>query len=257
MTDIAELLDEADAHQVEGWDFSWLGDRLRVAPLPWSFEDIVAAQARRSHDLLDLETGGGEWLARLAARPTRTVATESWPPNVEVARARLQPLGITVVRHEGAPDNVEQADDETRGQLPFPSGSFALISNRHGTFVASEVARVLTPNGVFLTEQVGGDYDEFHDALKLSRPTGRAREWTVEMAAEQLERAGLRVEESAEASEETTFADVGAFAWYLKAIPWVVEGFSIADHRARLEELHAEMPLTVRQPAFWLRAVKS
>jgi SAM-dependent methyltransferase len=257
MTDVAELLAEADAHPVEGWDFSWLGDRLRVAPLPWSFEDIVAAHAEHSPDLLDMETGGGEWLTRLAVRPPRTVATEAWPPNVDVAGARLRPLGITLVRDEGAPDNVEQTENDTRGRLPFPSESFALISNRHGTFLASEVARLLVPNGVFLTQQVGGEYDEFHDALSLPRPTGRAREWTRRTATAQLERAGLRVVESDEAFEETTFADVGAFAWYLKAIPWIVDGFSISDHRARLERLQPEMPLRIRQPAFWLRAVKS
>jgi SAM-dependent methyltransferase len=192
----------------------------------------------------------------LAVRPPRTVATESWPPNVDLAGARLRPLGITVVRDEGAPDNVEQSENEARGRLPFPSQSFAVISNRHATFVASEVARVLAPNGVFLTEQVGGDYGEFHDALSIARPSSRARDWTLGLATTQLERAGLRVVESAEAFEATTFADAGAFAWYLKAIPWVVERFSIDVHRARLEELQAKMPLTVRQPAFWLRATK-
>ena len=257
MTDVARLLEEAEARPVEGWDFGWLGDRMRVAPLPWSFEDIVAAHAMHSADLLDMETGGGEWLARLSHRPPRTVATESWPPNVEVAGRRLRPLGITVVHDEGAPDNVEQSENEARGRLPFPSESFALISNRHGTFVASELARVLAPNGVFLTQQVGGDYDEFRDALSIPRQSGRGREWTLQLATAQLERAGLHVVESGEAFEATAFADVGAFAWYLKAIPWVVPGFSIAEQRARLEQLQAEMPLTIRQPAFWLRATKN
>jgi SAM-dependent methyltransferase len=256
VTHVARLLEDAEARPVEGWDFGWLGERLRVAPLPWSFEDIVVAHAQRSSDLLDMETGGGEWLTRLAVRPPRTVATESWPPNVEVARTRLRPLGVTVVHDEGAPDNIDQSENETRGRLPFPSQSFALISNRHGAFVASEIARVLAPNGVFLTQQVGGDYDEFHDALSIPRASGRGREWTLALATVQLERTGLRVVESAEASEVTTFADVGALAWYLKAIPWIVAGFSIAEHRARLEELQAEMPMTLRQPAFWLRAVK-
>ena len=164
---------------------------------------------------------------------------------------------------EAAPKNVEQDEDETGGRLPFPSHSFALISNRHGTFVAVEVARVLVPGGVFLTQQVGGDYDEFHDALGLSPPPppDRAREWDVRHATGQLERAGLRVTESAESFEQTTFADVGAFAWYVKAIPWVVPGFRISTYRAQLEHVQERIdeggPLTVQQPAFWLRAEKS
>jgi hypothetical protein len=59
-------------------------------------------------------------------------------------------------------------------------------------------------------------------------------------------------------AEETTFADVGAFAWYLRAVPWAVDGFSIEMHRPQLERLHRRLesdgPLVVSQPAFWLAA---
>ena len=260
MSDVERLLAEAEAHPVEGWDFSWLGERMQIAPLPWSFDEIAATHAETSPDLLDMETGGGEWLTGLRVRPARTVATEAWPPNIGVARTRLEPLGITVVQDEGAPENVEQSEHETRGGLPFPAESFALISNRHGAFVPSELARVLVRGGVFLTEQVGGDYDEFYDTLGLPRPSGRGREWTRQRATTQLERAGLHVTDAAEAREATSFADVGAFAWYLKAIPWVVRDFTVAAYRTQLERVQAridkEGALTVRQPAFWLRAEK-
>jgi SAM-dependent methyltransferase len=253
------LLEEAHARPVIGWDFSWLGERVKSSPLPWSFEEIVSSHARDSPDLLDIETGGGEWLAALAYRPARTVATEAWPPNLDIAGARLRPLGITVVWDEGAPDNVDQLPDENRGRLPFPARSFALISNRHGAFVASEIARVLTPGGIFLTQQVGGSYDDFYDVLALPRPQNPARSWDLTLAEEQLRKAGLRVLESGEDAEVTSFADVGAFAWYLKAIPWVVEGFGIGTHRLQLEQLHERIkavgPITVRQPAFWLKAI--
>lgn len=253
------LLVEADARPVGGWDFSWLGERMSTAPLPWNFEDIVERHARRSPDLLDMETGGGERVAAMPYRPTRTVATEAWPPNVDVAGARLRSFGVTVVRDEGAPDNVDQLPDETRGRLPFPSGSFALISNRHGSFVATEVARVLAQGGRFVTEQVGGDYTDFHEALGLPRAAPSARRWDLRFATAQVEAAGLRLVEAAEANESTTFADVGAIAWYLRAVPWAVPGFSIESHRPHLERLHERMrngPLTTRQPAFWLEAVR-
>ena len=257
----ARLLAEAAAHPVSGWDFAWLGERVSSAPLPWSFDDVVAERARRSPDLLDMDTGGGEWLASLTHRPPRTVATESWPPNVEVAGARLRPLGVTVVRDEGAPDNVDQEPGESRGRLPFPSESFVLVTNRHGSFVAAEVARVLAREGVFLTQQVGGDYEDFHAALGLPPPEPAARRWDLRLAEAQLAAAGLRVVRSGEGAETTRFADVGAFAWHLKAIPWVVPGFSIEAYRPALERLHARIgacgPLTVRQPAFWLEAVRS
>ena len=255
-----DLLEGAAAHPVRGWDFAWLAERISTAPLRWSFEEIVSSHARRAPDLLDMGTGGGEWLAALGDRPQRTVATEAWPPNVDVAGARLRPLGITVVWVEGAPGNVDQRSDERRGRLPFPAESFELISNRHEAFVATEVARVLTRGGTFLTQQVGGDYDGFSDALGLTRPANTGHQWNLRLAEEQVAAAGLRLVDSAEDAAVTSFADVGAFAWYLKAIPWVIEGFAIETYWLELERLHerirAEGPITVRQPAFWLEAVK-
>lgn len=98
------LLDDADALPIAGWDFSLLRDRIAITGLPWNFDEIVASHAHTASDLLDIGTGGGEWLAGLGARPARTVATESWPPNIEVAGRRLRPLGITVVATEPAPE---------------------------------------------------------------------------------------------------------------------------------------------------------
>jgi len=251
---IDELLAEAEAHPVAGWDFSWLGGRMVVEPPPWDFAAIVVRRACAAADMLDMGTGGGEWLAALAHRPPRTVATEAWAPNVDIAGARLRALGVTVVRDEGAPDNVEQAPDETRGRLPFPSASFELDTNRHEAFVASEVARVLVSGGRFVTQQVGGDYDDFYRLLELPAPA-RTRTFDLPFAAGQIERSGLAVVDSGEGRETTTFADVGALAWYLRAVPWAVPGFTIETHRESLEALQGR-PLTVRQPAFWLEAVK-
>ena len=254
MAELDELLAEVEARPVSGWDFSWLGARVVHEPLPWDFEEIVFRRARRSSDLLDMGTGGGERLARMPYRPPRTVATEAWEPNIDVAGRRLRPLGVTVVRDEGAPDNVDQRPDEERGRLPFPSESFELVTNRHEAFVAREVARILVPRGTFVTQQVRGDYGDFHDALGLPRP--RASRWTLDLARAQVVAAGLEVVAGGEAHETTEFADVGAFAWYLKAIPWIVAGFSTSAQRPALERLHERMPLRVRQPAFWLQATK-
>lgn len=260
MADLDRLLGEAETTPTDGWDLGRLGDRISIRPPAWDFEQIVEEHAQRASDLLDLGTGGGEWLSSLRHRPPRTVATEAWPPNVDVAGRRLRPLGIAVVRAEGAPDNAEQAPGETHGRLPFPSSSFELISNRHESFVATEIARVLVPGGVFLTQQTGGDYGEFYDALELPRPARRDRSWGLDLARQQLEAAGLRVVDSAAGSEATTFADAGALAWYLRAIPWVVDGFSSDRHRSNLERLQqridAEGPVTIGQPSFWLKAEK-
>jgi SAM-dependent methyltransferase len=260
MADLDQLLIEAAAIPTEGWDFSRLGGRLNASPRPWDFSETVSLHAANASAMLDMGTGGGEWLAALSCRPPRTVATESWPPNANVARRRLLPLGITVVQTGGAPDNTAQSPDEPSGHLPFPSASFDIVCNRHESYLAAEVARVLAKDGVFLTQQTGGDYSEFYDLLELHPPPRQAPEWNLQFASDQLRLVGLHVVDGAEAFETVAFADIGAVVWYLRAIPWVVVGFSISEHRGQLKRLHerieANGPVSARQPTFWLKAVK-
>lgn len=258
--DLERLIAEAEAQPVRGWDFSWLGSRMVTSPLPWDYDSLVLRRARASPDLLDLGTGGGEWLAALPFRPRQTVATEAWEPNLEVARARLRPLGVTVVRVEGAPDNVEQEQDEKPGRLPFPAESFHLVACRHEAFVAEKIARILLPGGRFMTEQVGGSYDDFYRLLCLSPPPRPTREWNLALATAQVAAAGLHVLASGEGEQGMSFADVGAIVWYLKAVPWAVPGFSAREHLKALGALHARLerdgPAAVRLPAFYLETTK-
>jgi hypothetical protein len=267
------LLDEAERQPFEGWDFSWLAGRMRVEPLPWDFEALAAERARHSPNLLDMGTGGGERLSRLPARPAFTVTTESWAPNVPVAARRLHPLGISLVHTEGAPDNDSQVAHEQSsarlspqsstvvGRLPFRGESFHLVTNRHESFVASEVTRVLASGGIFLTQQIGNAWaSDYYRLLGLPDPPSPPRRWELALAVAQVEAAGLRVVARGAADERCTFLDVGALAWYLKVIPWAIPEFSIAGYRSRLAELHAQIEsagaLTVNVPHFWLEARK-
>lgn len=254
------LVAEADALPVGGWDLLALGDRISIAPLPWDFRRDGRKPRPRGAGSVGYRHRRRR-VARLARTSTAAdVATDGWPANVDVAGARLRPLGVTVVANEPAPDNVDQVPGEQRGRLPFASDSFALVTSRHESFVASEIARVLVADGIFLTQQVGGDYGDFYDALELARPPAPERRWGVPLAEEQLAAAGLPVVDSDGGTEVTSFADVGALAWYLKLIPWTVENFSVEMYRPQLERLHeriaADGPLTVRLPGFWLKAVK-
>lgn len=259
MVSLADLLSEASSHPVAGWDFGWLGQRLSNRPLEWSFEAIVSDHARHAPNLLDISTGGGEWLAALGHRPKQTVATEGWPPNVLVAYARLRPLGVSVVWSEDAPDNVDQGAKDLRGRLPFRDGCFALISNRHASFRAMEVSRVLSKGGTFLTQQVGSDYRDVYNALGLPSPDP-VRPWDSSLAVEQVSAAGLRIVEARDGMLVTEFADVGAFAWYLRAVPWALPTFTIEANRPALERLHQRLrhdgPLAIHQSAFYLEATK-
>jgi hypothetical protein len=250
-----QLVTEGWSHPTEGWDFSWLGSRIQEDPLPWDYTAIVAEMTKASPDLLDLGTGGGEWLARLSCRPPRTVATEGWPPNFSVACKRLMPLGVEVVEFGSPWDNLDLGNN--RVIMPFADSSFHLIIDRHESFVPAELARVLVAGGHFVTQQVGG-WERLTPLLRLPPVPHDQSRWRLSMAISQLEAAGFQVLRSGEARPTTHFADVGALIWYLKMIPWAVPDFSPDHYRARLLELHDHASeghrIEFQQERFWLLA---
>lgn len=271
MTTTAEIdamLQDAEDHAPSGWDFSWIRDRTTTSHVDWDFREMVRAAAQESPDLLDMGTGGGEWLAGLPDRPPLTIATEGWPPNVPIARDRLNPLGIDVVAASGGPDNVDQGGTETTppipgtdGALPFASGSLHLVSNRHESYVPSEIRRILAPGGLFLTQQVGsGHFRKVRELFGYEDRESAKPTWDLGFAIDQLERAGLTVVDGGEGCDRTTYHDVGALAWYLIAVPWTVPGFTVGGYRARLHELQADIdrgqPPVIETPMFWLRATR-
>lgn len=240
---------EAKATPFLGWDFSSLGERSSVRGVPWDYRAEVLARAPAKR-LLDMGTGGGEMLARMRPPAQFTVATEAWAPNVPVAAVRLGDLGTPVVRDEGSPDNLHGIPE--RGRLPFRDDAFGLVINRHEAFNAHEVARVLRRGGAFVTQQVDlHSYDDFLQALDLEI-SAESESW-LPVAAAQMEVAGLRVDTARHGEELSTFYDVGALAWYLRSVPWAVEGFDVDRHAPQLRRIHeAGAPFTARQRRFLL-----
>jgi SAM-dependent methyltransferase len=246
------LLEEAKTVPFHGWDFSVLGDRLVLEPPAWRFEEIVDHLAATATSMLDMGTGGGEWLGA-RRHPSRTVATESWPPNVPLAAARLAPLGIPVVHDEGAVDNVDQRPGREDGRLAFRDGSFDLVVNRHEAFVAGEVHRVVQPGGTFVTQQATSGSQQFHELVGLDPPA--VEEVGLELLVAQLEATGFVVTRAEVGSATAVFADVGALAWYLHNVPWAVPGFDIDQHRDALLALHGQ-PIRVTSPRLLVQVAR-
>ena len=170
--------------------------------------------------------------------------------------ARLRPLGIPVVRDEGAPANAEQ--DGVRGRLPYRDGAFDLVIDRHESFLATEVYRVLRPGGSFVTQQVdAGSFDDLFVALDLEPPAA-AESW-LPLARAQLEDAGFVVAVGRRGEEHEAFGDVGVVVWYLRAVPWIMPGFDPLAMEPALRRLHRacrDRPLLVRQRRFLVVAEK-
>lgn len=220
------LVAEAQAADFSGWDFSWLEGRMIQEEPPWDYAALVRAQMEGVVSMLDLGTGGGELLASLSPLPPDTHATESYPPNQEIAITRLARL------------NAKLHAIEEKATLPFPNEYFDLVINRHESYDPNEVHRVLKTGGVFITQQVGGlDNLELNQVLeeKISFP------FTDCSLAEDLTglyEAGFIIERADQAALASVFKDIAALVYYLKAIPWQVEGFSPETHAEGLIRLH-------------------
>jgi len=216
---LVEAWQHEERQPFSGWDFAYLDGRMESDPAPWSYEARAAELMRGASSVLDMGTGGGERLLKLREHwPVKVAVTEGYPPNVKIARERLAPLGVRVV------DTPLAGED----RLPFAGGEFDLVLNRHSDFGATEVARILAPGGSFLTQQVHGMWA--HDLLAVFGAAPPYPDSTLENVVQELTAAGLAIVDAREWRARLTFADVGAIVYYLRAVPWLVPGFSVATH---------------------------
>ena len=107
---------EEDLAHIHGWDFSHIEGRYEEEKdLPWNYREIVNQYLTGDAELLDYDTGGGEFLLSLGHPWQKTSATEGYPPNVELCRETLLPLGI----------HFKECQDPAK--IPYPDESFDLI----------------------------------------------------------------------------------------------------------------------------------
>jgi SAM-dependent methyltransferase len=226
-----ELIAEGDAVPVEGWDFSWFDGRATEERPPWGYARLMGERGRHARAVLDIQTGGGEVTAaalRGGPGPSVLAATESWPPNVEIARRNLADLGGTVAA---------VADD---ADLPFDSGSFDLVVSRHPTVTLwAEIARVLEPGGSYFSQQIrGGTNRELTEFMMGPQPVSPRSPQGPSIAADAATQAGLEVVDLREATLRVEFFDVAAVVYFLRKVLWTVPGFTVAGYREPLERMH-------------------
>ncbi len=224
--DFDRLVNEAWAHDFSGWDFGYLAGRMVEHPLPWDYRQLVTAKMRQAGSMLDMDTGGGELLASLQPLPPQTCACEGYAPNVPIARARLEPLGVRVIGQQGA------------GVLPFDDGTFDLVTNRHGGYWVAELERILKQHGGFITQQVGGRNCIRLNEMLQDEVYFQYAYWTLDYALRQFEGSGFEIVDQREAYPEVDFHDIGAVVYLLKAVSWQVDDFSIETYREKLGGIH-------------------
>ena len=221
--------EESIAH-IHGWDFSHLQGRYEEEnDIPWDYEALIRRHLKKEMKLMDYDTGGGEFLLSLGHPYENTAATEGFPPNVELCREKLIPLGI----------DLRECADSAR--IPFEDSSFDMVINRHGDFTPRELFRLLKPGGMFITQQVGSENDM--DLARMIFPE-MVPPFPYNNLAERIkafEDAGFEILQSAEHFGEIRFYDTGAFVWFARIIEWEFPGFSVDRCFDRLLNIQEEI----------------
>lgn len=228
-----ELVAEAVAAPVDGWEFSWLDGRATEQRPSWGYQRQLARRLSGVGAAVDLHAGGGEVLAGLekleqfGGFPPTMAATESWPPNAARATELLHPRGVVVVT---VPD---------RPPLPFGDSAFDLVSSRHPLATWwDEIARVLRPGGRYFAQQIGPatmlELTEFF----LGPMPRKGAQYEPEAVRADAVTAGMEIIDLRSERLRAEFFDVGAVIYFLRKVIWTVPDFSVDAHLDRLRQMH-------------------
>lgn len=92
---LKQWLQEEKQAQIHGWDFSHIRNRYEEEnDLPWDYFALIKSYLTADQKVLDIDTGGGEFLLSLQHPYQNLSATEAYAPNIQVCKERLLPLGI-------------------------------------------------------------------------------------------------------------------------------------------------------------------
>ena len=121
--------------------------------------------------------------------------------------------------------------------MSFEDSSFDLFLNRHGSFDPEECFRLLKPNGLFITEQVGSENDRDLVAMVLPELPKPFSDLNLRIQRKRFEEAGFEILAAEEAFRPILFYDIGAFVWFAHIIEWEFTGFSVETCFDRLLNL--------------------
>ena len=223
---IASWKAEEQIAHVHGWDFSHVDGRVVEDALPWDYREQILHYLKPEMQILDIDTGGGEFLLSLHHPYRNTSATENYPPNIELCQKTLLPLGIDFRLADG------------KGILPFEDERFDLVLNRHGDLNPEEIYRVLKPGGLFITQQVGAENDRELVELLCGHTDLPFPDQYLKIISDQFSQTGFEILDGRECFRPIRFYDVGALVWFARIIEWEFPEFSV--ERCQDQLLHAQ-----------------
>lgn len=215
MNNLKEKLLKEENIGIHGWDFSYIEGKYEQEEIPWDYKEIVCSYLNQELKILDMDTGGGEFLLSLNHPYQNTSAIESYQPNVELCKEKLLPLGIHFKEYHDIQ------------QLPFDDESFDLIINRHGSYDVNEIKRCLKKDGIFITQQVGEDND--YDLVQMVLPNSSKSfpGMNLDEQVFKFKEKDFEIIDKQEFYGTIKFYDICAFVWFASIIKWEFVNFSV------------------------------
>jgi len=195
--DLSELVTRVQPRR--GWDFSRMSATRH--PVPWEYTQVVRQYLTPNCRVLDIGTGGGEELVKLATHFGEAVGIDVDPEMVEVASSNA--VDMANLRFHVSTDRLEAVE-----------GQFDVILDRHAPFDLGAVRRHLVTGGYFVTQQVG-ERNMGNVRAALGRPPAEPP-----ISAEGATRGGLTVVAFAEYDVEYVVHDIESLAFWLTALDY-------------------------------------
>ncbi len=214
--ELKEYLLKEERFVFNGWNFSHLKGRWDNEELPWNYKQIVLRYLVDDMNMLDMGTGGGEFLLTLNHPYNKTSITEAYEPNIKICKEVLEPKGIIV--YPILQDDV---------LVNVPSEQYDIVINRHESYDEKEVKRVLINNGMFITQQVGAYNNK--DLATFFDPSHQDQfpKMTLKQSIKRLEDEGFEILYENEYYPKIKFYDLGAVAYFAKIIKWEFLNFYV------------------------------
>lgn len=145
-----------------GWNFSHL--KTIEEGQGWDFYQKVIKKVKPNCKLLDIGTGGGERILKIAQDFASVYAIDHSQSMIDTAKKNL---------HETKLKDVEFKTMDSY-KLDFPDNYFDIVTDRHCDFNPSEVFRVLRKGGYFFTQQVSEG-----DQINIKKAFGRGQSYGI------------------------------------------------------------------------------
>ena len=213
--------------KVIGWNFNKIFERVKTIGKKWNFLETVKTFLKKETILLDIGTGGGEKLLQIAKFVKKAYGIDISKGMIITAKKNLSESKTSNVEFKLADAN----------KLPFPKDYFDVITCKHAPFSVKELFRVLKPNGIFITQQVGEkDKQNIKDIFGRGQSFGGKSGTSMNRYIKELEQFKFKIIKKETYNATQYFESMKDIIFLLKNTP-IIPHFNIEKDKKYLQEL--------------------